>query len=62
MCIRDRIISYYVIILAVMLIFNFFVMPGIEKSRIKEVSYDEFMDMTLNLSLIHIFLIEDAPE
>ncbi|PWM64760.1 MAG: cell division protein FtsH [Clostridiales bacterium] len=45
---KKPIISYYVIILAVMLIFNFFVMPGIEKSRIKEVSYDEFMDMTLN--------------
>ena len=45
---KKPIISYYVIILAVMLIFNFFVMPGIAKSRIKEVSYDEFMDMTLN--------------
>ncbi len=45
---KKPIISYYVIILAVMLIFNFFVMPGIAKSRIKEVGYDEFMDMTLN--------------
>ena len=45
---KKPIISYYVIILAVMLIFNFFVMPGIAKSRIKEVYYDEFMDMTLN--------------
>ena len=45
---KKPIISYYIIILAVMLIFNFFVMPGIAKSRIKEVSYDEFMDMTLN--------------
>ena len=45
---KKPIISYYVIILAVMLIFNFFVMPGIAKSRIKEVRYDEFMDMTLN--------------
>lgn len=45
---KKPIISYYVIILAVMLIFNFFVMPGIAKSRIKEVYYNEFMDMTLN--------------
>lgn len=45
---KKPIISYYVIILAVMLIFNFFVMPGIAKSRIKEVGYNEFMDMTLN--------------
>ena len=45
---KKPIISYYVIILAVMLIFNFFVMPGIAKSRIKEARYDEFMDMTLN--------------
>lgn len=45
---KKPIISYYVIILAVMLVFNFFVMPGIAKSRIKEVGYDEFMDMTLN--------------
>ena len=45
---KKPIISYYVIILAVMLIFNFFVMPGIAKSRIKNVYYNEFMDMTLN--------------
>ena len=45
---KKPIISYYVIILAVMLIFNFFVMPGIAKSRIKNARYDEFMDMTLN--------------
>ena len=45
---KKPIISYYVIILAVMLIFNFFVMPGIAKSRIKKVYYNEFMDMTLN--------------
>ena len=45
---KKPIISYYVIILAVMLIFNFFVMPGIAKSRIKRVYYNEFMDMTLN--------------
>ena len=44
---KKPLISYYVIILAVMLLLNFFVMPSLARRQIKEVSYDVFMKMTL---------------
>ena len=45
---KKPIISYYLIILAILLLFNFFIMPSIMQRQIKEVDYGTFMEMTLN--------------
>ena len=43
---KKPIISYYLIILAVMLLFNFLIMPSFASRQIKNADYGEFMKMT----------------
>lgn len=43
---RKPLIYYYVIVLAVLLLFNFLIMPWAAERRIREVGYETFMEMT----------------
>ena len=43
---RKPLIYYYVIVLAILLLFNFIFMPWAAERQVKEVGYDTFMDMT----------------
>ncbi|MBE6931162.1 MAG: ATP-dependent zinc metalloprotease FtsH [Ruminococcaceae bacterium] len=43
---KKPIITYYVIALAALLLFNFLIMPGIARMSIQEVDYGTFMSMT----------------
>ncbi len=43
---KKSIFSYYVIVLAVIILFNILVMPMITEGRVKTVTYDQFMSMT----------------
>lgn len=43
---RKPLIYYYVIVLAVLLLFNFLIMPWAAEWRIREVGYETFMEMT----------------
>ena len=43
---RKPLIYYYVIVLAVLLLFNFLIMPWAADRRIREVGYETFMEMT----------------
>ena len=43
---KKPIISYYLIILAVMLLFNFLIMPSFASRQIKNADYGDFMKMT----------------
>ena len=43
---RKPLIYYYVIVLAVLLLFNFLIMPWTAEWRIREVGYETFMEMT----------------
>ena len=43
---KRPLIFYYLIVLAVMLLFNMLVMPSIMNQRVQEVTYDVFMKMT----------------
>lgn len=45
---KKPIVSYYLIILAVMLLFNFFIMPNMMQRKVKEVGYNTFIDDTEN--------------
>lgn len=43
---RKPLIYYYIIVLAVLLIFNFLLMPWAAERRVTEVGYDRFIEMT----------------
>lgn len=43
---RKPLIYYYVIVLAVLLLFNFLIMPWAAERRVQEVGYETFMEMT----------------
>ena len=43
---RKPLISYYIIVLAVLLLFNFIFMPWAAERQVQEVGYDTFMEMT----------------
>ena len=43
---RKPLIYYYMIVLAVLLLFNFLIMPWAAERRIREVGYETFMEMT----------------
>ena len=43
---RKPLIYYYVIVLAVLLLFNFLIMPWAADRRVQEVGYETFMEMT----------------
>ena len=43
---RKPVIYSYVIVLAVLLLFNFLIMPRAAEWRIREVGYETFMEMT----------------
>ena len=43
---KKPLIYYYVIVLAILLLFNFLFMPWAAERRVKEVGYETFMDMT----------------
>ena len=43
---RKPLIYYYIIVLAVLLIFNFLLMPWVAERRVTEVGYDRFIEMT----------------
>lgn len=43
---RKPLIYYYVIVLAVLLLFNFLIMPWVAERRVQEVGYETFMEMT----------------
>ena len=43
---RKPLISYYIIVLAVLLLFNFIFMPWAAERQVQEVGYDTFMKMT----------------
>ena len=43
---RKPLIYYYIIVLAVLLIFNFLFMPWAAERRVTEVGYDRFIEMT----------------
>ncbi len=43
---RKPLISYYVIVLGILLLFNFIFMPWAAERQVKEVGYETFMDMT----------------
>ncbi|HJD46599.1 MAG TPA: ATP-dependent zinc metalloprotease FtsH [Candidatus Mediterraneibacter norfolkensis] len=45
---RKPLIFYYVIVLAVLLLFNFLFMPWAVERQVKEVGYDQFIQMTEN--------------
>ena len=45
---RKPLIYYYVIVLAVLLLFNFLIMPWAAERRVREVGYETFMEMTEN--------------
>ena len=42
---RKPIISYYVAVMAVLLLFNFLLMPWAAERQVKEVGYETFMSM-----------------
>ncbi|MGN1122563.1 MAG: ATP-dependent metallopeptidase FtsH/Yme1/Tma family protein, partial [Eubacteriales bacterium] len=56
---KKPIISYYLIILAILLLFNFFIMPSIMQRQIKEVDYGTFMEMTLNKEIGRVEIEEN---
>lgn len=43
---RKPLIYYYVIVLMVLVLFNFLFMPWVAERQIKEVGYEKFMQMT----------------
>ena len=43
---KKPLIYYYVIVLAILLLFNFLFMPWAAERQVKEVGYETFMDMT----------------
>ena len=43
---RKPLIYYYVIVLAVLLLFNFLFMPWAAERQVQEVGYDTFIEMT----------------
>ena len=42
---KKPLIVYYIIVLAVLLVFNFFVFPMMTRSHIEEVDYGTFLNM-----------------
>ena len=45
---RKPLVFYYVIVLVILLVFNFLFMPWAAERQIKEVGYDQFIQMTEN--------------
>ena len=45
---RKPLVFYYVIVLVILLVFNFLFMPWAAERQIKEVGYDQFIQMTGN--------------
>lgn len=43
---KKPLIYYYLIVLAILILFNFLVMPSIAERRVREVGYETFMEMT----------------
>ena len=56
---RKSLIFYYVIVIVVMIIFNSLLLPSIQRSRIIEVSYSDFLDM-LEGGAVQQVQVEDA--
>ena len=46
---KKPLIYYYAIVLAVLLLFNFLLMPWAAERQVKEVGYDTFIEMTDDL-------------
>ena len=45
---KKPLISYYCIVILLLLLFNMLVMPMISQRQVKEVDYNTFMEMTYN--------------
>ena len=59
---KKPLIYYYAIVLAVLLLFNFLLMPWAAERQVQEVGYDTFIEMTEKEEIGQVFVkvLEDA--
>lgn len=59
---KKPLIYYYVIVLAILLLFNFLFMPWAAERRVKEVGYETFMDMTADKDIGRVQIDQEENE
>lgn len=59
---KKPLIYYYVIVLAMLLLFNFLFMPWAQERRVREVGYETFMDMTADKDIGQVQINQEENE